>query len=966
MGISGPPKLRSDGSDKRSVGRGRKSTNPPHLANCNKSGCSLGPPFPSSKPRRRRRLCHWRPCPPPPPPPPSPISGDPHATSLMLRSLSLLLLHSSFHSRPTPSRLLSSAAAAAVSAPGGLGGGAHGTVSAVLEIVGPIELLFPASEARLYVRLVRRCARDALAAGTAAAHAHVVKRGFAPDVLVSNVLLDSYAKGGSLAAARHLFDEMPQRDVVSWCTVIAAHAGRGLCVEAIGLFKGLLSSDQVKPNRFVISSVLNACARSGVMELGLMVHGLVVKSGLGFDRFVEVGFVDVYAKCGNVVDAVRLFNEIPVKSSVAWNAMISGFVENCCFIEAAELCRDMHRVGMAMDVVTLRVVSGVAAVLGAFKLSTNIYVYALKVGLGGDCFVVSELIKSAGRVGETQYIGKLVPTVRRRDASMYSLAISSYHSNGCQEEAVKLAEDFISSGLSLREGDMVTVLDICHREEEVKQMHAFSVKTGNFCYTNVCNALLSVYCELGSLICAESIFKTMQSPDIVSWAAVMAGCVKNHQFERACRYFSELNNTGAPLDQHCIATAINACTALQDLDKGMQIHSLALKLGLLLIDFVSASLVNMYAKCHCIESAAELFSHTLFPRNLVVTNAMLSGYCWNFLPEKALLLFCSEYHFGLHPDRFTFSTVLGACADIGAKHAGEQIHGHLVKIGSECLDVIVGNAIIDLYVKCGCIASACKFFHSMKSWNINSYAMLMLGYIQNRCSDEAFQLFSKMQHSGLRANRVTFARILRGCADLYAIDLGRQLHASIIKMGLLSDVYVANALVGMYKKSDISVESGRNCQETLAGNGPEEDTTDNFFSERRHASSTLEELGLFTLDEEKDNVTLANARKIYIGAASQFYGTPLSIHEDRNELGINTNISNGSKLLLNYKDASYQGNKYGSVKLFNLLQEGSTKTDQLVLVVFIDSRNLKMRDAGFVNLELVRRSGDAPTLGFPP
>ncbi|KAJ1263802.1 hypothetical protein BS78_09G214500 [Paspalum vaginatum] len=891
----------------------------------------------------------------------------------MLRSLSLLLLHSSLPSRPTPSRLLSSAAASISAASGTLGGGAHRTVSAVLEIVGPIELLFPASEARLYVRLVRRCARGALAAGAAAAHAHVLKRGFAADVLVSNVLLDSYAKGGSLAAGRQLFDEMPHRDVVSWCTVIAAHANHRLFVEAIGLFKDLLSSDQVKPNQFVISSVLNACARSGVMELGLMIHGLVFKSGLGVDRFVEVGFVDMYAKCGNVGDAYRLFSNIPVKSSIAWNVMISGFVENHCFVEAAQLFRYMHRVGMAMDVVTLRVVAGVAAVLGTFDLSRNIHVYALKVGLGVDCFVVSELIKSAGRVGETQYIGKLFAVVRRRDASLYSLAISSCHSNGCQDEAVKLSEKFLSSGISLREGDMVTVVGVCQIEEEIQQIHAFTLKTGSFCYTNVNNALISAYSELGSMVCAESIFKAMQAPDIVSWASVMAGCVNNLQFETACSYFREFNNTGAPLDQHCIATVINACTGLQDMDRGRQIHSLALKLGLLLVDFVSASLVNLYAKCCHIDGAVELFTNTLFPRNIVVTNAILSGYCWNFLPDKALLLFCREFHFGLCPDQFTCSTVLGACADIGAKQAGEQIHCYLVKIGSEYFDVIVGNAIIDLYVKCGCIASACRFFHSMKSWNISSYAMLMLGYIQNRCSDEALQLFSKMQHSGLRANRVTFARILRGCADLCAIDLGRQLHASIIKMGLLSDVYVTNALIGMYKKSDIWTESRRNSQETLAGNVQEQDSIDNFSSEQKYASNTLEEVGLFSLDEENGHITFTDARKIYIHAASEFYGTPLPAHVVGHELGIKTNTgnernanSNRSKLLLNYNDGGYQGNRYGSVKLFSLLQDGSTKSDHLVLVVFNNSRSSKMKDAGFVNVEPVKRSGVLPAFDFPP
>ncbi|GJM89570.1 hypothetical protein PR202_ga05774 [Eleusine coracana subsp. coracana] len=831
----------------------------------------------------------------------------------MLRSLSLLLLHSSLRYRPTPSRLLSSAATAAVSSSGVLGGG-YGTISAVLEIVGPIELLFPTSEARLYVRLVRRCARDALAAGTAAAHAHVVKRGFMPDVFVSNVLLDSYAKGGSLAAGRQLFDEMPHRDVVSWCTIIATHASHGLFFEAIGLFKELLSSDQVKPNRFVISSVLNACARSGVMELGLMVHGLVVKSGFGVDRYVEVGFVDMYAKCGNVGDAVRKFNEIPVKSSVAWNAMLSGFSENGRFLEAAELCQDMHRVGMAMNVVTLRVVARVSAVLEMFEFSRNIHVYALKVGLETDCFVVSELIKSAGRMGESQYFGKLVASVRRRDASLYSLAISSYRSNGCQVEAVRLAEDLLSSRFSLREGDMVTVLGICHTKEEVQQIHAFTLKTGRLSYTNVCNSLISVYSNVGSLTHAESIFKTTESPDIVSWTAVMAGCVKNLRFEQAYGYFRELSNTGEQPDQHCVATIINACTGLQDLDLGRQVHALALKLGVLLVDFISASLVNMYAKCHHIDNAAELFTHTSWKRNLVATNVMLSGYCWNFLPEKALKLFCREYHFGLRPDQFTFSTVLSACADIGAKEAGEQIHGYLVKIGSEYLDVVIGNALIDLYVKCGCIASACRFFHSMRSWNLNSYAMLMLGYIQNSCNDEALQLFSKMQQSGLRANRVTFARILRGCADLCAIDLGRQLHASIIKMGLISDVYVAKALVGMYKRSYAQGESIINTQEALPVNGQVPANRKSCYSEKMCESSTLEEIGLFALDEKIDHETFSDAQKVYTSAASQFYGTPIPIHVVGRELRINTIIRNGkrvkcseSRLLLNYNDTSYQG-----------------------------------------------------------
>jgi hypothetical protein len=76
----------------------------------------------------------------------------------------------------------------------------------------------------------------------------------------------------------------------------------------------------------------------------------------------------------------------------------------------------------------------------------------------------------------------------------------------------------------------------------------------------------------------------------------MAGCAKNLQFEKAFGYFGGLRNSGVPLDQHCIATITNICTGLQDIDKGQQIHTLALKVGILAVDFISASLVNMYAK----------------------------------------------------------------------------------------------------------------------------------------------------------------------------------------------------------------------------------------------------------------------------------------------------------------------------------------------------------------------------------
>lgn len=131
----------------------------------------------------------------------------------------------------------------------------------------------------------------------------------------------------------------------------------------------------------------------------------------------------------------------------------------------------------------------------------------------------------------------------------------------------------------------------------------------------------------------------------------------------------------------------------------------------------------------------------------------------------------------------------------------------------------------------------------LKRWSTNSFEMLMMGYIQNRGSGEALQLFHQMQQSGVQANPVTFARILRGCADLAAIDLGKQIHAFIIKMGLISDLTIGSALVGMYAKS-----KNRDGEKKSANEMPIGDVIQDC-----HVVKTHEASGTLPLEEVKQN-----------------------------------------------------------------------------------------------------------------
>ncbi|XP_058074751.1 pentatricopeptide repeat-containing protein At4g39530-like [Magnolia sinica] len=687
-------------------------------------------------------------------------------------------------------------------------------VSDILEIVGPLDNLTPPKYPYFHVGLLRKCIKSNDFFTGRLVHVHLMKLGYDSDCMISNLLLDMYVKVGSLGDSIQLFDEMPERDLVSWCTLISGHVSYGFDFEALGWFKSM-QEDGLKPNEFVIASILKACSGSGVVELGIQIHGSSMKNGFCFDEFVEIGMLDMYAKCGFLSEAHKLFNEMVVKNSISWNVLISGYSRNGSFREAVGLCRVMCRTGLVMDLVTMRLVMSAGTALESLDFCKNLHVYSIKIGLDVDNVVLAELLRTVAKLGDVIYMHKLFNTFRKPNAALFSIIISGCHLHGQREEALKLVEQLLVSGLGLSQGALVGILNLCLYEEEGAQIHACILKNGFEPHLSIGNALMSMYIRCGKMEDANVTFLKMSVHDLVSWTTIMAGHVQNLQYGEALELFRVFRKTGMVFDRYTVATVINACTGLQAIDQGKQIHALALKLGIEFCDFLMTSLLHMYSKCRWIEDAAVLFSSMSAPHSLVSINVMLAGYCWNLHAGKALELFGKEYQMGLVPDQFSFCTVLGACADLRSIEVGEQIHSCITKSGFGFSDIVVGNAITKLYVKCGSLDSAKRSFSILKRRDANSYAILISGYLLNKNSQEALRLFCQMHRSGVHSNPVVFAVILRGCADLAAISPGKQIHALVLKMGMILNIYIGNTMVSMYAKSSYMDEARKIFDEML-------------------------------------------------------------------------------------------------------------------------------------------------------
>ncbi|WCJ23158.1 Tetratricopeptide repeat (TPR)-like superfamily protein [Euphorbia peplus] len=158
-------------------------------------------------------------------------------------------------------------------------------------------------------------------------HSSILKTGFVAYKLVNNALVDMYAKQGKLDCAFMVFNQMPDKDVISWTSLITGYSYNGSHEEAIKLFCNMRIVG-VFPDQIALASVLSACAELTVMEFGQQVHAIIIRSGLGSSLSVDNSLLSMYAKCGSIEDASCVFNSMQTQDVISWTALIVGFAKN--------------------------------------------------------------------------------------------------------------------------------------------------------------------------------------------------------------------------------------------------------------------------------------------------------------------------------------------------------------------------------------------------------------------------------------------------------------------------------------------------------------------------------------------------------------------------------------------------------------------------------------------------------------
>ncbi|BAU01864.1 hypothetical protein VIGAN_11120000 [Vigna angularis var. angularis] len=334
---------------------------------------------------------------------------------------------------------------------------------------------------------------------------------------------------------------------------------------------------------------------------------------------------------------------------------------------------------------------------------------------------------------------------------------------------------------------------------------------------------------------AENLFDEMPARmrDSVSWTTMISGYCQNGLPAHSIKTFTSMLRDSGHEIQNCdpfsYTCTMKACACLASTQLALQLHAHVVKLHLGAHSCIHNSLVDMYIKCGLIRLAEAVFLDIESP-SLFCWNSMIYGYSklygpfealrafnrmphrdnvsWNTLISvfsqhglavRCLSMFVEMCSLGFRPNFMTYGSVLSACASISDLEWGAHLHARILRM-EHSLELFLGNGLIDMYAKCGCLGLAKRVFNGLGERNQVSWTCLIAGVAQFELGEDALTLFNQMRLDSVVLDDFTIATVLGVCSGQNYVASGKLLHGYSIKSGMESSVPVGNAIITMYAK----------------------------------------------------------------------------------------------------------------------------------------------------------------------
>ncbi|CAN6228848.1 unnamed protein product [Urochloa humidicola] len=394
---------------------------------------------------------------------------------------------------------------------------------------------------------LKSCAVLGLRALGASLHALAVRSGAFADRFTANALLNFYCKlpdthlhssgvtsadgTGSptaLESVRKVFDEMLERDVVSWNTLVLGCAEEGRHQEALGLVRKMWR-DGFRPDSFTLSSVLPIFAECADVKRGMEAHGFAIRNGFDSDVFVGSSLIDMYANCTRTDYSVKVFDNLPVRDPILWNSMLAGCAQNGSVVEALRIFHRMLQAGVRPVPVTFSSLIPVCGNLASLRFGRQLHAYVIQSGFEDNAFISSSLIDMYCKCGEISIARRIFDRMPSPDIVSWTAMIMGYALHGPAREALVLFERMELENMKPNHITFLAVLTACSHAGLVdkgrKYFNSMSDQYGIVPTLEHCAAFADILGRVGELDEAYNFISKMQiKPTASVWSTLLRAC----------------------------------------------------------------------------------------------------------------------------------------------------------------------------------------------------------------------------------------------------------------------------------------------------------------------------------------------------------------------------------------------------------------------------------------------------------
>ncbi|XP_057813126.2 pentatricopeptide repeat-containing protein At3g24000, mitochondrial [Cryptomeria japonica] len=353
---------------------------------------------------------------------------------------------------------------------------------------------------------------------------------------------------------------------------IRAFCREGCVKEALHI---LLTTHNPFVGSFTYLHLLQTCSVKKTLSKGRQFHSWISDRGFtsSTNRFLQNTLINMYDKCGSLVDARNVFNLMKEPNVFSWNMIIAAYGRHGFPPEAFTLFHQMQRTGIQPDQFTFSIVLPVCVSMVSLDYGLQIHGKIIKRAFQSNVLVLNNtLIDMYAKCGSIQTAHELFDKMPQRDVVSWTAIIAGYAQNGLAEKALEISKQMQLADVRPDSATFASILPACGKLgalEQGMEIHQRIIESGFLSDTGV-TALIDMYAKCGNILKARELFDKIHQPDVASWTAIIAGYAMHGYSKDALKVFEQMKHSRANLDHVSFLCVLYACSHAGLVDEGCQ------------------------------------------------------------------------------------------------------------------------------------------------------------------------------------------------------------------------------------------------------------------------------------------------------------------------------------------------------------------------------------------------------------